>query len=125
MIGKILLKFLRKFSLSRLNSYIINANYIFDSSHFCSQLKLLHQNTFGRLIITSISSFSVCLHETMSDKTSRFQPVDARSISRSLLGTGSRTNRKNMANYLKSVEILSLFYRPENITVFSFFYLLE
>ena len=80
MIGKILLKVSRKFSLSRLNSKIINANYIFDSSHFCSQLKLLHQKTFGRLIITSISSFSVCLHETMSDKTSRFQPVDARSL---------------------------------------------
>ena len=51
---------------------------IFLMSRACSYWKLLQWNTSGRFIITRKFQFLGCLHETLSDKTNRFQPVAAR-----------------------------------------------
>ena len=51
---------------------------IFLRSRACSYSKLLQWNTSGRFIITRKFQFLRCLHETLSDKTNRFQPVAAR-----------------------------------------------
>ena len=51
---------------------------IFLRSRACSYWKLLQWNTSGRFIITLKFQFLRCLHETLSDKTNRFQPVAAR-----------------------------------------------